>query len=628
VSRKPLRRDRRILRLSPVPVLLLLVGTGTTIGVLAVLNVHLNDAADIAAAAAALFAGTAAWLQWFLDRAGPESKRSPALDASTLNDWKAWLLSRVSDARFEANSQLDQMIRVGKTIELSGHAGIELSEVDDERPRLLVRNKIVPWSRITQEWDRGVDRFVILGEPGYGKTVAALSLIAHIDARANGSDSVAELFGLADWFRWQNANPSAPLASWLADQLVLSYPGLSAEVAHELVHRGLVLPVFDGLDEIRSVGDRRRFVDALTAYVRRSGPPRPFVLTCRFAEYDALAPDLVESDRVVVLMGLLPEQVADILHDRMRGRAGWRKVRRRYVEGDNTLRELFRSPLRLTVALQAFRDRDPQELLGLGLDQATRKLWDLVLLSNSAPFDGHEPAAIIHWLRCIAASIAASGRQRLLLHELPMLYPNPLWGEKGFRFILGCTVGVAFAAYGWVFGTFWTGIAIGVAEGAAVALLVQLVPTVSALASWRARRALMVSALPRALAIGIPIGIVVAVLSSVAVGVADAIVLAISTGFILTVRTESEAIIGEPPQRFAGRYLNTILVASRRRGLLVGLLSGVYYGAASTLFALTVHGLGLQLGVGLGIFLSGLWLGFRPLGLWVVGAGAAAIAAG
>jgi predicted NACHT family NTPase len=91
-------------------------------------------------------------------------------------------------------------------------------------------------------------RLVILGEPGYGKTVAALTLIAHIDAHDEPGASVAEVFSLADWFAWQGQHPGARLGDWLAEQLTLSYPSdLPLQVAGQLVTAGLVLLLSDTL---------------------------------------------------------------------------------------------------------------------------------------------------------------------------------------------------------------------------------------------------------------------------------------------------------------------------------------------------------------------------------------------
>ena len=105
---------------------------------------------------------------------------------------------------------------------------------------------------------------------------------------------------------------------------------------------------------------------------------------------------------------------------------GWETIRRRQAAGDRALDELFRSPLRLTIALQAYRDRDPSELLDLSLEQAKGRLWEAPALEHPRHIPGCDrgagsPAGSAF----LAAGMRRTGRQRFMLHELLPHRPRP-----------------------------------------------------------------------------------------------------------------------------------------------------------------------------------------------------------
>lgn len=102
----------------------------------------------------------------------------PGLSRAQLEQWRDRLRSAVLAARVEQGGQLDQMVRYGETLDMN----VKRIDTDSRRPRLRVGGRLLAWSEIKHEWDTSEGRLVILGEPGYGKTIAALTLIAHIDA--------------------------------------------------------------------------------------------------------------------------------------------------------------------------------------------------------------------------------------------------------------------------------------------------------------------------------------------------------------------------------------------------------------------------------------------------------------
>jgi hypothetical protein len=562
------------------------------------------------------------------------------------------LRSKVMKERCEEGGQLDQMVRDEEARDLN----VSLVDGDSCLPRLRVDRRLLAWSEIKREWDESRGRMVILGDPGYGKTVAALTLVGYINASKKPGAVVAELFSLADWYLWQAEHPSARLGDWLAVQLTLTYD-LPPKVSQQLVAEELVLPILDGLEEIPTVHQRRACVAAINAYTRRATPHRPFVLTCRAEEYNQLAPGWVGAEQHIVLAGLQPDQVNAILEKRAVGRVDWDTIRLRHAAGDARLTELFRSPLYLAVALQVYRDRDPSELLDLGIEEAIGQLWERLLsLSETADaFPGATVTEVRRWLEFIATGMRRTARQRFMLHELYLMDPNRATMERRFDAIVGLIAGLSVGlTSGLVSGLFYGLIAglvawlvfglsaapvIGLVIGLVVWLVASLVVgPIFGLFSWRPREFLaylagspstqnavgwrdrVLHATNRAtLVVGVVAGLVAGLIIGLTVGLTGGLVVGLFYGLvagpffglgvfvIFIVGEGAELVEAEPPARFTNKRPNAVLIASRNSGLLnwlvVGLVVGMFVGLVFALIAGLFFGLlyGLVAGLFFGL---------------------------
>jgi hypothetical protein len=127
-------------------------------------------------------------------------------------------------------------------------------------------------------------RLVVLGEPGSGKTVLVLRLVLDLLGRRRSGDPVPVLVSAASW----DPTVSGPY-DWLASQLALSYPSLSAtsdsgslsRQFRALIDSGLIVPVLDGLDEIPYPA-RVSAVAELNAAMR---PGDRLVVACRRSDF-------------------------------------------------------------------------------------------------------------------------------------------------------------------------------------------------------------------------------------------------------------------------------------------------------------------------------------------------------
>lgn len=542
-----------------------------------------------------------------------------------LEQWRVSLRAEVARLRTRDGGQLGKMVRQGDPIDVN----VERLDRDARRSRVRVDERVLPWSEITRRWDTARSRLVVLGDPGYGKTVAALALIKHINTCDEPGASVAELFSLSEWQRWRGEHPDAPFSHWLAEQLTVVYPSVSAEVARALVDVPLILPVLDGLDEIAAVEHRRACVEAIDAYAERGAPHRAFVLTCRAREYRELAPDGVRDDECVELVGLQPDQIQQRLHEQATRRPRWEAVRDRQAV-DSSLNELFASPLRLAIALQVYRDRDPSDLLNLTLEQARERLWKLLLETNADTYPGASAGQVHSWLAFLAAGMKRTAHQRLMLHELYRIDPDPTATLRPLLMILGLTAGLVAGLLFGVGGKPVLGLLVGVAVAWLVARphgevpnLVSAPPTTQAHVGWRnrVRAALRRDMLVLVLVGGGLVGLAFGLAGGLSAGVSGALgagwMIAFTGGFA----EGTEVVKGAPPSRFAHAHPDAVLIASRNSGLINGLIIGLPAGLGILLALEPIFdriGVGGRLFVVLGTVLYALqWALLTGLNAWV-----------
>ena len=147
----------------------------------------------------------------------------PGFSLQRLNGWRDELRIPVAIRRFQGErSQLHRMIMpLGRVTEVRA-ARVQWVRTGNDT-RLQIEGDMLTWSQIGEEWERTGGRLVVLGDPGYGKTVAVLNLAKRIAADSDPRGPVAELFPLADWYRWYIDHQGEPLDAWLGNQLHLTY---------------------------------------------------------------------------------------------------------------------------------------------------------------------------------------------------------------------------------------------------------------------------------------------------------------------------------------------------------------------------------------------------------------------
>ncbi|MFE7277590.1 NACHT domain-containing protein [Streptomyces sp. NPDC057623] len=155
-------------------------------------------------------------------------------------------------------------------------------------------------------------RLVFLGEGGSGKTVTLIHLLLMMLEDRNAGGLVPWRFSLSRWDRAQD------MSEWMAQEISRD-TGMPPAKALNLVNRGLVLAMLDGLDEMDPphTGLPTRAAEVVDRLNRseRFNEPVPFVLTCRRDTYEKLAPGATQLEQTVVveMLQLNAEQVQDHL---------------------------------------------------------------------------------------------------------------------------------------------------------------------------------------------------------------------------------------------------------------------------------------------------------------------------
>lgn len=350
-------------------------------------------------------------LGFFRDRAARNQPRSPHVDAAIISVWAEWLrLYTLGSAR----RQLAYLAR-GQGL----HDAIARMAETKSRPRILAQG--APMSTILETWRQDPFRLVILGEPGYGKSVAALEFVRSLNGHKDASSRIAVFAPLAEWYRWQASTADKRIDAWIASYLAegLGPNGVPKDVATALAESGLIVPILDGFDEVPR-GHRAACKDAIDQFAGYGAATRPFVVTSRVAEYVDLAPDWVLSDRQYVLPGLSREEIVGIISAEAERRPEWGAIldHLRLVKDDDPLIRLFSSPLRCSLALRRLGSVSPAVLLNSSLKDSKALLWESLLNASGSAFRDVDMAQSRRWLAFIAEGLSRRGVQRFWPHDL------------------------------------------------------------------------------------------------------------------------------------------------------------------------------------------------------------------
>ena len=268
-------------------------------------------------------------------------------------------------------------------------------------------------TQVVEVFDAMDQALLILGAPGSGKTTLLLELARDLLDRANNDPShpIPVVFPLSTW-----SESRKPLVEWLQDELNLRYD-VPRMVATEWVESSQVLPLLDGLDEIK-VEHRAACAEAINVF-RRSNGFLPLVVTSRTADYEAVAEPL-RLHGAILVQTLIGEQVNAYLTNL--GPAG--EPVRGAIREDPSLWELLDSPLLLNIVTVAYGQRtEARPPVSTNVAKRRDHLFGLYVdrvLRRRAAERRYAPEQTAHWLSWLATQMANHGQTVFYLEQLQL----------------------------------------------------------------------------------------------------------------------------------------------------------------------------------------------------------------
>jgi hypothetical protein len=255
-------------------------------------------------------------------------------------------------------------------------------------------------------------RLLIVGEPGSGKTMAAYSLIEHLD-ETEGNKRIPLLINLSAW------EPQEDFEAFLVDYLCsfVGYKVRERALANAFIRSRRYSLILDGLDEIPArLGEH--FSERLDAFVEGLLSEVAVVVTCRTKEYKALREnyplredyplpeDFPRGLGLVQAVEILPlpsEQLDSALRELAKFDEDWRAfLSQRDLTACQRARDVLSNPLFLNLAVVG-RLRPRQLLLECDEEQEVRGVvLDSYLDRTLADQRDYEPEAARGYLSWIA----------------------------------------------------------------------------------------------------------------------------------------------------------------------------------------------------------------------------------
>jgi hypothetical protein len=474
-------------------------------------------------------------------------------------------------------------------------------------------------------------QLLILGAPGTGKSTLLYQLAQNLMGRARSDDAIPipVVFNLASW-----AQHGKSLEDWMVDQLVETWQ-VPLRIARVWVHYREVLPLLDGLDEVRKEA-RDACVEAINHYHHMHGLD-PIAVCSRVADYYAQNARL-DLQKAVITQPLTEVQIDAYLASGRQQLVALRDL----ILDDGDIRDLLSTPLLLSIVSLAYANR----LSGsIPRPSASWEDWTQVvfhdyvqrMLARRGPYSirtrqvNYAVAETTRYLAWLAVQMQAHGQTDMFYLERlqPSWLPDNR-ARRDWRRHMGLAIGLVLGPFlGLGFGLGLGpvgGLGVGLVGGLAGALVGGLGHEEISLAasvrfSWptwhRLRAGLGVGVvvgvisglmgglgfgLVGGLGFGLGFGLVIAVVVTLVVGLGSGLVIGLGFGVIVALVSPLVSIESVDEHDLSGP--GDGVTQSLHAGLVGGLGFGLVGGLVVGLIVGLMGGVGPGLGVGLIIAMS------------------------
>ncbi len=436
-------------------------------------------------------------------------------------------------------------------------------------------------------------KLLILGAPGSGKTTTLLEVAAALVNRAF-NDPQHPLPVLFDLNSWQEDRQT--IAAWIVAELHSKY-GVAAELGKKWLSEGQLVPLLDGLDEVRADW-QKPCVQAINQFLRER-QPKHLLVGCSIAEY-ASGKTMLQLNAAIYLLPLTEEQIQEYLL-RLQLQLLWQSIRK-----DPNLLSWAKSPLFLNIIALAAEEISLEEWQArLSAEARSRYLLDAYIRcqlkqkADSAP-RSHQ---VRHWLGWLAKRLKREATSEFLIENIQPSWLPSQAHQWLYRLAVGAIVGLLGGlSCGLSFGLA-PGLIGGLIFGLFAGLFFDVAPAEPLDWSWnKAKNGLIVGTTLGLLAGALGGGFLVAIgqLAGGALGLARSAVGGLIGGLIFGLSqglSDSEIDAKTIPNQ-------GIRLSAKTAGVFT-LVSGVSFGLSFALFGGLIRGLG---GLGFGV-LAGLACG-------------------
>lgn len=286
-----------------------------------------------------------------------------------------------------------------------------------------------------------VERLLLVGAPGAGKSATLRSIWRELLARAQSDQNlpVPFLLNLSTFSRYRGS-----FRDWLAESL-RECAGMPLAIGHELLQRGQLFLLLDGLDEMAETR-RAAALTELDGLLTSVDPALARCVVCsRTLEYEKTGVVL----HLPAALELQPLTVAQV-HEAVAKAGPSVKPLSTTLEQDPGLADLLATPLLLSIAARTFAGNSDLVLSGQSSVEVRQALFDAYIAQMLRRSGIRNAKSTLHCLQWLAHYMTD---EQTTLFLMERLQPSLLRSKRLYRLATRLVGGLFFGLlYGWYYG--------------------------------------------------------------------------------------------------------------------------------------------------------------------------------